>query len=192
MATFYSEYAQPSWQGNYYPIEAGPGTAPRWVKYRMNITAAQAVTGNIFNMVKLSANTVVLEGSFTTHGVDVHAATATATWDVGFLSDANGDGDTDDIDWFVDGAATAAAYVSPSSEVTVNFGHSGAGGYDAMPYRPIDTLTSAGTANGGYFISVKLLGTVATAGAGWIEVGMLIADKNGAKTSASQGLRATV
>jgi len=67
--------------------------------------------------------------------------------------------------------------------VTVNFDVNDLGA--TGPFQPVDTLTSDGSINGGYFISAKLLGTVATAGAGTIKVGLLIADKR-AKSSTSE------
>jgi len=66
----------------------------------MTVTAAQAVANNIFNLIKLDRNTIVLDGYMFVEGLDVHATT-TATVDLGFLSDADGDGDTDVIDFLL-------------------------------------------------------------------------------------------
>lgn len=170
MATFYTDDSGPSWQGNYFPRTAGPNGQPTWVTYTMNVTAEQAVADNIFNLVKLSRDTIVLDGYLYAEGLDVDATT-TATIDLGFLSDANGDGDTDVVDFFVDGAVLPTL----TGGVTVNFDVNDLG--TVGPFIPVDTLTSDGSANGGYFISAKLLGTVATAGEGLIKVGLLIADK---------------
>lgn len=177
MATFYSKDASASWQGNYFP-KASFANGPTWVTYSMSVTAAQAVANNIFNLVKLDRNTIVLDGYLYAEGLDVHATT-TATIDLGYLSDANGDGDTDVVDFFVDGAVLPTL----TGGVTVNFDANDLGA--TGPFIPVDTLTSDGSVNGGYFISAKLLGTVATAGAGLIKVGLLLADKS-AITSTSE------
>jgi hypothetical protein len=169
MATFYGADAAASWQGNYFPRESF-ANGPTWVTYEVDVTAAQAVANNIFNLVKLSRNTIVLDGYMYAEGLDVHATT-TATVDLGFLSDANGDGDTDVVDFFVDGAVLPTL----TGGVTVNFDVNDLG--TTGPFIPVDTLTSDGSINGGYFISAKLLGAVATAGAGKIKVGLLLAEK---------------
>ena len=100
MATFYHESAQPSWQGNYFPREANQN-GPTWVTRTMSVTAAQAVSANKFYLFKLSRNTVVLDGYLYAAGLDVNAST-TALVDVGYVSDAAGDGDpADNPDWFL-------------------------------------------------------------------------------------------
>jgi hypothetical protein len=177
MATFYAEPASASWQGNYFPRAAG-GNSPRWETFEISVTAAQAVANNIFNLVKLTSDTLILDGYMTCSGLDSHA-TATATVDLGFLSDADGDGDTDVIDFFVDGLAIGAS----GAAATVNFDANDLG--TTGPFYPVDTLTSDGSNNTGYFVSAKLLGTVATAAAGTIRVGLLLADKN-AQSSAAE------
>ena len=169
MATYYHNDCAASWQGNYFAASANQN-GPTWVTRTINVTAAQAVANNIFNLIKLDRNTIVLDGYMTCEGLDSHA-TATATVDLGFLSDANGDGDTDVVDFFVDGLAIGAA----GAAATKNFDTNDLG--TVGPFVPVDTLTSDGSVNGGYFISAKLLGTVATAAAGTIKVGLLIADK---------------
>jgi hypothetical protein len=177
MATFYHNDCAASWQGNYNAAGANQN-GPTWVTREMTVTAAQAVANNIFNLIKLDRNTIVLDGYMYAEGLDVHATT-TATVDLGFLSDANADGDTDVVDFFVDGAVLPTL----TGGVTVNFDGNDLG--TIGPFVPVDTLTSDGSINGGYFISAKLLGTVATAGAGKIKVGLLIANKN-AMSSASE------
>jgi hypothetical protein len=169
MATFYTDQCNASWQGTYFPRGAQNG-GPTWVTYSIAVTAAQAVANNIFNLIKLDRNTIVLDGYCYAEGLDSHA-TATATIDLGFLSDANGDGDTNVVDFFVDGLAIGSA----GAGATKNFDTNDLGA--TGPFIPVDTLTSTGAVNGGYFISAKLLGTVATAAAGTIKVGLLIADK---------------
>jgi len=167
MATLYHPSAAASWQGNYRASSAGPNGEPTWVNFSLNITAAQAVQNNIFKMVKLDANTLVVGGYITTTGIDSNA-TATATVDVGFLSDANGDGDTDVVDWFVDGHACA----NSGARALTTF--EAADGY----FYPVDTLTSDGSANGGYFISCKLIAAIATAAAGNITLGLCLVNKD--------------
>lgn len=176
MATFYSEPASASWQGNYFPRGA-LANGPTWVTYSISVSAAQAVANNIFNLVKLDRNTIVLDGYMTAAGLDVHATT-TATVDLGFLSDADGDGDTDVVDFFVDGAVLPTL----TGGVTVNFDVNDLGA--TGPFVPVDTLTSDGSINGGYFISATLLGAVATAGVGTITVGLLLADKSYVQSAA--------
>ena len=174
MATFYHEAAQPSWQGNYFPRESGPNGQPTWVSYTMSVTAAQAVSGNIFKLVKLSRNTIVLDGYLRADGLDVDAST-TALVDVGYVSDAAGDGDpADNADWFVDGAVLPTLTGGITAQFSVN---TAADGYGISPFIPADTVTSTGAVNGGYFVYASLLGTVATAGAGTITVSLLLADK---------------
>jgi hypothetical protein len=176
MATFYSDACAASWQGNYFARGAG-NNGPTWVTYETTVTAAQAVANNIFNLCKLDRHTIVLDGYMYAEGLDVNAST-TATVDLGFLSDADGDGDTDVIDFFVDGAVLPTL----TGGVTVNFDTNDLG--TTGPFIPVDTLTSTGANNGGYFISAKLLGTVATAGDGLIKVGLLIANKNASSSAA--------
>jgi len=184
MATFYHESAQPSWQGNYFPRGANQN-GPTWVTREMTVTAAQAVSGNKFNLIKLDRNTVVLGGYLYAAGLDVDAST-TALVDVGYVSDAAGDGDpADNPDWFVDGAVLPTL----TGGVTASFYEANADGYHAAPFVPADTVTSTGAINGGYFVYASLLGTVATAGVGTIKVGLLIADKNDS-SSESQLVRA--
>jgi len=170
MATFHAEPASSSWQGNFFP-RSSFANGPTWQIFSISVTAAQAVANNIFNLVKLDRNTIVLDGYMTAAGLDVHATT-TGTVDLGFLSDADGDGDTDVIDFFVDGAVLPTL----TGAVTVNFDVNDLGA--TGPFVPADTLTSTGAINGGYFISAKLLGTVATSGVGTITVGLLLADKS--------------
>jgi hypothetical protein len=175
MTTFYHDAAQPSWQGNYFPREAGPNGGPTWVTYTVSVTAAQAVSANKFYLVKLSRNTVVLDGSVTAAGLDVNSST-TALVDVGFVSDIAGDGDpADNADWFVDGAVLPTL----TGAVTASFYATAADGFEVQPFVPADTATSDDAVNGGYFVYASLLGTVATAGVGTITVRLLIADKSG-------------
>jgi len=179
MATFYHNDCAASWQGNF--NAAGPNmNGPTWVEREMTVTAAQAVSGNIFNLIKLDRNTIILDGYVYAEGLDVNAST-TAIVDVGYFSDANADGDTDNADYFVDGA------VLPTSTggVYASFFATAADGFEVKPFVPVDTLTSDGSINGGYFVGASLLGTVATAGVGTIKVGLLIANK-GAMSSASE------
>ena len=184
MATFYHESAQPSWQGNYFPREANQN-GPTWVTRTMSVTAAQAVSANKFYLFKLSRNTVVLDGYLYAAGLDVNAST-TALVDVGYVSDAAGDGDpADNPDWFVDGAVLPTL----TGGVTATFYEANADGYHVSPFVPADTVTSTGAINGGYFVYASLLGTVATAGVGTIKVGLLIADK-GSVSSTSELARA--
>lgn len=178
MATFYSADAKASWQGNYTNVRGPINGVPTWTTFKINVTAAQAVQNSIFNLVKLDRNTVVLDGYLKTTGIDSHA-TATATVDLGFLSDANGDGDTDVIDFFVDGHACGNA----GAAVTTNFDGNDLG--TIGPFQPVDTLTSDGSVNGGYFISAKLITAVATSAAGTIEVGLLLAPKGAVASDAS-------
>lgn len=170
MATFYHESAQPSWQGNYFAREANQGK-PTWVTRDVTVTAAQAVSGNVFKLIKLSRNTVIIDGYLYAAGLDVSAST-TALVDVGFLSDANGDGETDNADYWVDGAVLPTL----TGGIYASFFEANSDGYHKKPYIPVQTLTSTGAINGGYFVAASLLGTVATAGVGSIKVGLLIAD----------------
>jgi len=172
MATFYSADAKASWRGDYTNVRSALHGAPSWVTVTMSVTSGQAVANNIFNLIKLDANTVVLDGYLKTTGIDGHA-TATATMDLGYLSDADGDGDTDVIDFFVDGHSLGNAGAAAITNFDGNdLGTSG-------PFYPVDTLTSDDSLNTGYFISAKLLGAVATAAAGTITVGLLLAPKDG-------------
>lgn len=176
MATFYHNDCAASWQGNFNAASANQN-GPTWITREMTVTAAQAVANNIFNLIKLDRNTVVLDGYVYAEGLDVHATT-TATIDVGFMSDANGDGDTDVVDFFFDGLVLPTLTGGKLGNFDTNdLGTIG-------PFIPVDTLTSDGSINGGYFVSVKLLGTVATAGAGKIKVGLLIADKRAMSSAA--------
>lgn len=171
--TFYHPDAAASWQGEYFPKMAGPNGQPTWVTYSVSVTAAQAVSNNIFHMCKLSSDTLVIGGYLKASGLDVNAST-TALVDLGFMSDANGDGDTDSVDWFVDGAVLPTL----TGSVVASFDASAAAGYGIMPFIPADTLTSTGANTTGYFVTAKLVGTVATAGAGTITVGLLLANKD--------------
>ena len=181
MTTFYHNDCNASWQGNFNAAGANMN-APTWVTREITVTAAQAVSANIFNMIKLDRNTIVLDGYVYASGLDVHAST-TALVDVGYFSDANGDGDTNNADYFVDGAVLPTL----TGGIYASFFATAADGFEVKPFIPVDTLTSAGTINGGYFVGASLLGTVATAGVGTIKVGLLIADKR-ATTSTSEGV----
>jgi hypothetical protein len=172
MTTFYSEPASASWQGNYFP-RSSFANGPTWQNFSISVTAAQAVSGNIFNLVKLDRNTIVLDGTMTATGLDVNSST-TAVVDLGYLSDANGDGDTNNADWFVDGAALPTL----TGSITASFFATAADGFEVSPFIPAFTLTSTGKKTTGYFISASLLGTVATAGVGVITVGLLLADRS--------------
>lgn len=179
MATFYHNDCAASWQGNF--NAAAPNqNGPTWVEREITVTAAQAVSGNIFNLIKLDRNTIVLDGYVYAEGLDVHAST-TALVDVGYFSDANGDGDTDNADYFVDGAVLPTL----TGGVYASFFATAADGFEVKPFVPVDTLTSDGSINTGYFVGASLLGTVATAGVGTIKVGLLIANK-GAMSSAAE------
>lgn len=171
MATYYAEPASASWQGNFFPRGASNGEAT-WETVEISATAAQAVANNLFRLIKLDADTIVLDGYCTVTGLDGHA-TPTATVDVGFESDSDGDGDTDVVDFFVDGM---------SVDTTVNFDANDLGA--TGPFYPVDTLTSDGSRATGYFVTAKLLGAVATAAAGTIRIGLLIAPKNGHSSAA--------
>jgi hypothetical protein len=182
MATFYAEPCNASWQGNTFPRAANQN-GPVWITQKVSVTVGQAVANNIFNLFKLSANTIVLDGYVATTGLDSNAS-ATATVDVGFLSDANGDGDTDVIDYFAD--AHACANLGVRASKSFQAGDIGTLG----PWIPSQTVTSTGLNSTGYFISAKLLGAVATAAAGTIEIGLLICDKNHNPVSESEVLTA--
>lgn len=171
MATFYSEPASASWQGNYFP-RSSHANGPTWATFSVSVTAAQAVSGNIFNLVKLTSDTIVIDGTVTASGLDVHAST-TALVDVGYFSDANGDGDTDNADWFVDGAVLPTL----TGSVTTSFFAAAADGFAVSPFIPASTTTADGDRTTGYFVGASLLGTVATAGVGVITVRLLLADK---------------
>lgn len=180
MATFYAEPAAASWQGNYFTREAGNG-GPSWVSTEVSVTAAQAVSGSIFRLIKLSADTVVLGGYLYAEGLDVDGTT-TALVDCGFVSDIAGDGDpADNADWFVDGAVLPTL----TGGVTATFYEANSDGLGVNPFVPADTATSDGSRNTGYWVYASLLGTVATAGVGSIKIGLLIADK-GAQSSAAE------
>ena len=167
MATFSHPDCVASWQGNYFAKDAGPNGSPAWHHFSLNVTAAQAVQNSIFKMCKLSSDTVVLGGFITTTGVDGHS-TATATVDVGFLSDANTDGDTDVIDYWVDGHACANSGARATTTLEA---------MDGLFY-PADTLTSTGAATTGYFIACKMITAVGTSAVGNITLSLLLASKN--------------
>jgi hypothetical protein len=179
MATFYHNDCAASWQGNFNPAGANHN-GPTWITREMTVTAAQAVSGNIFNLIKLDRNTVVLDGYCYAEGLDVNAST-TALVDLGYFSDANGDGDTDNADYFVDGLVLPTL----TGGAQASFFATAADGFEVKPFIPVDTLTSDGSINTGYFVGASLLGTVATAGVGKIKVGLLIASKH-AMASASE------
>jgi hypothetical protein len=178
MATYYHNDCAASWQGNYNAAGANQNK-PVWVTREITVTAAQAVSGNIFNLIKLDRNTIVLDGYLYAEGLDVNAST-TALVDVGYFSDANGDGDTDNADYFVDGAVLPTL----TGGIYASFFATAADGFEVKPFIPVDTLTSDDSINGGYFVGASLLGTVATAGVGTIKVGLLIAPKNGMTSAA--------
>lgn len=177
MATFYHNDCNASWQGNFNAAGANQN-GPTWVTREMTVTAAQAVSGNIFNLIKLDRNTIVLDGYMYAEGLDVNAST-TALVDLGYFSDANGDGDTNNADFFVDGAVLPTL----TGGVYASLFEANADGYHKKTFVPVDTLTSTGAINTGYFVGASLLGTVATAGVGTIKVSLLIADKRGTSST---------
>lgn len=180
MATFYHNDCAASWQGVEYAASANQN-GPTWVSREIEVTAAQAVSGNIFNLIKLDRNTIVLDGYCYAEGLDVNAST-TALVDVGYFSDANGDGDTDNADYFVDGAVLPTL----TGGVYASFFATASDGFEVKPFIPVDTLTSDGSINKGYFVGATLNGTVATAGVGKIKIGLLIADKRAMSSDAEQ------
>jgi len=179
VATFYHNDCAASWQGNYNAAGANMN-GPTWVTREMTVTVAQAVSANIFNLIKLDRNTIVIDGYLYAAGLDVNAST-TAIVDLGFISDVNGHGDTNNADYFVDGAALPTL----TGGIYASLFEANADGYHKKPFIPSDTNTTTDAINGGYFVSASLLGTVATAGVGTIKVGLLIADKR-AMSSASE------
>ena len=179
MATFYHNDCAASWQGKY-NAAASNHNGPTWITREMTVTAAQAVSANIFYLAKLDRNTIILDGYVYAEGLDVHATT-TALVDVGYFSDVNGHGDTNNADYFVDGAVLPTL----TGGIYASFFATAADGFEVKPFIPSDTNTTTDAISGGYFVGASLLGTVATAGVGTIKVGLLIADKH-AMSSASQ------
>lgn len=154
MATLYHSNAKASWQGNYFPRDAGPGDKPEWHRFEVEVTAAQLALNNVIRLVKLSSDVIVLGGQLNTDELDSHA-TPTLVLDVGYAADTA----TDDPDFFVNGSAGASANVPFIAGI----------GAASAAYVPAD--------NDDYFVEVLVQTAPATAAAGTITVSLLLAGK---------------
>lgn len=104
MATYSTQKAKASWQGNYDTYGVGPGDGVRLVAIEVELTAAQIASGNIVNLLRLTPNTAVLGGWIKTDVLDAHA-TPTLDLDVGYYCDTV----TDDPNFFYEGGGAAAS-----------------------------------------------------------------------------------
>ena len=151
MATFSTQKAKASWQGNYDTFGVGPGDGVRLVAIEIEPTAEQLVSGNIFNLLKVSANTSVIGGWIKTDTLDSHM-TPTLDLDVGYYSDSI----TDDPNFFFEGGGAAASFAG-------NF----IAGIGAAAAPLVD--------DDDYTIAVTLTGSAATGADGTIYVYLLLA-----------------
>lgn len=151
MATYSTQKAKASWQGNYDVYSVGPGDGIRILPIEVELTAAQIASGNIINLIKLDSNVAVLGGWIKTDELDSHT-TATLDLDVGYYHDTG----TDDPNFFFEGGGAAA-------DRNANF-IAGIGAA-AAPY----------VASEDYTVAVTFTANAATAAAGTIFVYLVIA-----------------
>lgn len=152
MATYSTQKAKASWQGNYDVYGIGPGDGARLVPIEVELTAAQVANGNIINLIKLNSNVVVLGGWIKTDALDAHA-TPTLDLDVGYYHTTA----TDDPNFFFEGGGASA---SRNANFIAGLGTA------AAPY----------VASEDYTVAVTFTAGAATAAAGTIYVYLLLAD----------------
>lgn len=159
MATFSHPRAKASWQGNYDVFGAGYNGI-RLEAIELNVDAAQLVSGNVFNLIKLSSNTVILGGWIETDTLD--SGTPTLDLDVGYDLDSG----TDDPNYFFEGGGAGASF---SGNFIAGVGAA------AIPFVATDD----------YFVNVTLTASAATGEDGAIRVYLILADADSVAGDAS-------
>ena len=151
MATYSHPRAKASWQGNYDVYGAGYNGV-RLEAIELQVDAEQLVSGDVFNLIRLSGDTAVIGGWVKTDALDAHA-TPTLDLDVGYDLESG----TDDPNFFFEGGGAAASFEGPF-------------------IAGIGAAAAPLVAGEDYFVTVTLTGSAATGADGSIYVYLLLAD----------------